>query len=219
LKEVYDIKKANKTAEESMWQPKWQEQDVEILKSLPVYQGHHEVVQHTLRFRQFDGEWGPLLVREHVLRQEAAMVVLYDPEAKALVLIEQFRVGPLGGSKSPWLLEFVAGLVDENETPDMAIRREALEEAGCEVGKTFLICRCYPSPGGFSERTSIYYAPISVHGLAGKIHGLPDEGENIKVHVFSLEEAAQWISTGQMTSATTILGIQWLLLNQNKLPA
>ena len=202
-----------------MWQPKWQEQDVEILKSQPVYQGHYEVVQHTLRYRQFDEDWGPVLVREHVLRQEAVVVVLYDPNAKALVLVEQFRVGPLGESKSPWLLELVAGLVDANETPDMTVRREVLEEAGCEVGRTFLICRCYPSPGGLSERTSLYYAPISVHGLAGQIHGLAEEGENIKVHVFSLEEAAEWISGGQMTSATTVVGIQWLLLNHHKLPA
>ena len=47
-------------------------------------------------------------------------------------LIEQFRIGAIDDCDSPWQLEVIAGVLDGNESPESCIRREALEESGCE---------------------------------------------------------------------------------------
>lgn len=66
-------------------------------------------------------------------RYEAAGVLLYNDQKQQFALIEQFRVGALDDSHSPWQLEIIAGVLDGNESPESCIRRESLEESGCEV--------------------------------------------------------------------------------------
>ena len=48
-----------------------------------------------------------------------------------VVLIEQIRIAAYDTSETPWLLEMVAGMIEEGESrlEDVA-RREAIEEAG-----------------------------------------------------------------------------------------
>lgn len=73
------------------------------------------------------------VVRELLIKGEAAALIAYDPILDKVVLIEQVRIGAYdaGQKKSPWLLELVAGMVDKgNEEPAEVAMREAKEEAG-----------------------------------------------------------------------------------------
>ncbi len=199
-----------------MWHSRWQASDVEVSKTTPLYQGLHTVVLHHLRYKQFDGQWSTWRDREQVQRRQAVVVLLFDEAQKIVVLIEQFRVGPLGQTAlSPWLLECVAGLMDAGETPEDTARREALEEANCRVDTLLPIAECYPSPGAFSERTCIFYAPIVAPQHPG-IHGLTDEGEDILVHNIPLSDVPLLLQQGKIQSATTFLALQWLLLRHKK---
>ena len=47
-----------------------------------------------------------------------------------VVLVEQIRIAAYDVSESPWLLEMVAGMIEEGESVEDVARREALEEAG-----------------------------------------------------------------------------------------
>jgi ADP-ribose pyrophosphatase len=48
-------------------------------------------------------------------------------------------------------------MVDKNETPEAAIRREILEETGYNVEKLKHISTFYVSPGGSSERIMLLF--------------------------------------------------------------
>ena len=54
---------------------------------------------------------------------------------------------------------------------------------------------------------------------AGGIHGLVDEGEDIRVHVVPFDQALAGIASGTIDSATAIIALQWLALNRARLRA
>lgn len=193
------------------WVPAWGSHDFEIQKENFVYEGVFQVKQFTLRHKLFSGDWSPWLQREFVQRQDAAAVILFDPLQNKVVMVEQFRVGLIKqGGRSPWILEIVAGLLEEGESIEDTIIRESIEEAGCEIKKLIKIGEFYNTPGGFSEKTTVFCGIIDVDGVAG-IHGLDSEDEDILVHVLSPEDLFKAMSEGQLvTSASTMIALQWL---------
>ncbi|MBF7730198.1 ADP-ribose diphosphatase [Pseudomonas sp. N040] len=189
------------------------QQDVEVIEREPCFRGFYRLDRLHLRHRQFDGSMGPRLSRELFVRHDAVCVLPYDPQRDVVVLIEQFRVGALDKSPNPWLLELVAGLIDKDEQPEEVARREALEEAGLSLGALWPITAYYPSPGGSDERVHLFVGRCDSAG-AGGIHGLAEEGEDIRVHVWSLEDALQAVRDGRIDNAASIIALQWLALNR-----
>lgn len=202
-----------------MWTPTFSGTDYQISQTQTLYSGHYTVVKHTLNFKQFNHTWSPILEREQILRRNAVCVTLFDPQTQELLLVEQFRIGLIGSDQSPWMLELVAGIMEEGQTPLETARREVFEETGCQVHKYFPMLNSHPTPGGFSEFTHIFYAPLSLSEVdTQKTRGLLHEGEDIRLHKIHISEAANLLKIGKVTTATTQLAIQWLLLNQDSLP-
>jgi len=131
-------------------------------------------------------------------------------------LIEQIRIAALDTSESPWLLEIVAGMIEEGETPEEVARREAQEEAGLIVGRTKPVLSYLASPGGTTERSSILVGEVDATTAQG-IHGLADENEDIRVHVMSREQAYQWVNEGKIDNAASVIALQWLQLHYQDL--
>ena len=52
---------------------------------------------------------------------------------------------------------------------------------------------------------------------AGGIHGLVDEGEDIRVHVVDLDAALEGLGGGRIHAATTAIALQWLALHRTEL--
>jgi ADP-ribose pyrophosphatase len=73
-------------------------------------------------------------------------------------LIEQFRVGAIDDPDSPWQLEIIAGVLDGDESPESCIRRESLEESGCQIDELEHLFSFYPSAGACSEVFHLYAA-------------------------------------------------------------
>ena len=159
--------------------------DVEVLQRETCFKGFYRLDRLQLRHRQFAGGMGPQLSRELFVRHDAVCVLPYDPQRDSVVLIEQFRIGAMDKSSNPWLLELVAGLIDKDEQPEEVARREAVEEADLELTALWPITQYYPSPGGSDERVHLYIGRCDSEG-AGGVHGLAEEGEDIRVHVLSL---------------------------------
>jgi ADP-ribose pyrophosphatase len=140
----------------------------------------------------------------------------YDPVEDKVVLLEQFRPGAILEDQSPWLLELVAGMNDEGETPEGVARREAIEEANLELGELEKICEYLVSPGGTTEKVYLYCARVSVQGVGG-VHGLAEESEDIKVHTVPFSEAFKLVETGVINNAPAIMAMQWLALHRERL--
>ncbi|WP_324731960.1 NUDIX domain-containing protein [Pseudomonas paeninsulae] len=186
---------------------------VQIIEREACFRGFYSLDRLRLRHLQFSGEMGPTLSRELFIRHDAVCVLPYDPQRDEVVLIEQFRVGAMGKSASPWLLELVAGLIDTDEQPEEVALREAVEEANLALTALWPITEYFPSPGGSDERVYLYLGRCNSLG-AGGVHGLAEEGEDIRVHVLSLEDALDAVKDGRINNAASIIALQWLALNR-----
>ncbi|WP_454254436.1 NUDIX domain-containing protein [Pseudomonas sp. Marseille-Q8238] len=189
--------------------------DVEIITRETCFKGFYKLDRLQLRHRQFSGAMGPQLSRELFVRHDAVCVLPYDPQRDCVVLIEQFRVGALGKVANPWLIELVAGLIDKDEQPEEVARREAVEEADLNLGALWPITRYFPSPGGSDEHVHLFLGRCDSQG-AGGVHGLAEEGEDIRVRVWPLEDALQAIRDGRINNAASIIALQWLALNRTE---
>lgn len=187
--------------------------EYEIVERENCFRGFYKVDRLRLRHQLFAGEMGPLISRELFVRHDAVCVLPYDPQRDEVVLIEQFRVGAIGKSPSPWLLELVAGLIDKDEQPEEVAHREAEEEAGLTFSALRPITAYFPSPGGSDEFVHLYLGRCVSEG-AGGIHGLVEEGEDIRVHVWPLAQALEAVADGRIANAASIIALQWLALNR-----
>jgi len=191
------------------------ENDVEVVEREACFRGFYKLDRVHLRHRLFAGGMGKLINRELFVRHDAVCVLPYDPQRDCVVLIEQFRIGALDKSVNPWLIELVAGLIDKDEQPEEVARREAVEEAGLELAELWPLSQYYPSPGGSDERVHLYLGRCDSRG-AGGVHGLEEEGEDIRVLVWSLDEALAALEDGRIDNAASIIALQWLALNRDK---
>lgn len=181
----------------------------EILDRAAVFQGYFRVDRYRLRHRRFDGAWSPVLQREIFERGHAIAALLYDPVLDVVVLIEQFRVGPVAAGRPAWLLEVVAGVIEPGEALAEVVEREVTEEAGCTVLAMEKICSYLPSPGACSETVDLFCCRIDASN-AGGVHGLAEEHEDIKVVVLPVAEAIARLDADQVNNSATIIALQWL---------
>ena len=192
--------------------------DVAIISEQTVYQGYFSMAKYCLKYKLYAGGWSDEITREVFDRGNSAAVLLYDPKLAQVVLVEQFRAGCLTHAASPWSIELVAGSLAQNETPEALVIREAKEEADCQITNLVKIADVMVSPGGSSEKVTIFIAQVDSNH-AGGIHGLETEHEDIKVIVKSVEEAYGMVESGQIITAPTIIALQWLRLNYQQVKA
>lgn len=143
-------------------------------------------------------------------RGEVAAVLPFDPVRNEVVLIEQFRVGAWSaGWAQPWLVECVAGVVEAGETPEEMVKREAREEADCDITALEPIARYFSTPGACSERVHLFCGRVDATGLGG-VHGLAEEGEDIRATIWPVADALAMLETGQICNSMTLIALQWL---------
>ncbi|AIR63924.1 ADP-ribose diphosphatase [Cedecea neteri] len=190
--------------------------DVEIIARETLYRGFFSLDLYRFRHRLFNGEMSDEVRREIFERGHAAVLLPYDPVRDEVVLIEQIRIAAWDTSETPWLLEMIAGMIEEGESVEDVARREAVEEAGLVVGRTKPVLSYLASPGGTSERLSILVGEVDATQANG-IHGLVEENEDIRVHVVSREQAYQCVEEGSIDNAATVIALQWLQLHYEQL--
>lgn len=192
--------------------------DAKILKEETVFKGFFEMKRIQVQHKLFDGSWSRILSREIFERGHAVAVLPYDPNTEEFVLIEQFRLGAMATSETPWLFEVIAGMIEPNEDPGEVCHRESLEEAGIELTCLQKVLSYLSSPGGTTERLHIYMAKTDAT-LARGIHGLESESEDIMVHRINEADAKELLESGKIDNAAAIIALQWFFLNKQKLLA
>ncbi len=189
---------------------------VEVVKREPLYQGFFSAERLQLRHELFQGGMSPVISREVMFKRAAAGVLPYDPNTEEVCLIEQFRIGAYAAGQEGWLLEIIAGYLENDENGEMMVRREAMEEAGLVLGRVEHVVDVLLSPASCSEQFSLYLAEADLR-TAGGIHGLASEGENIRVEVMSLDQAWQAACNQRIGNAPALLALQSLMLQRDRL--
>jgi ADP-ribose pyrophosphatase len=193
-----------------------QDDRVEVLSHKTIYRGYFRIDEYRFRHKLHEGGWTGEIRREIFERGHAAAILMFDPERDCLVLAEQFRAGALAAGWDPWLIEVAAGIIEDGESAEEVVRREALEETGCAVTEVVHIQDYLASPGGSSEAVSVFCGKVDSAG-AGGIHGLADEQEDIRVLVVPYAEAIDRLDAGRVTNAGAIIALGWLARHHDEI--
>lgn len=184
--------------------------DIRIVDVELVATAWHVLRRTTFEQRDAGGAW-VRKTAETYDRGNGAVILLYDAARRTVLLTRQFRYPVyVNDHEDGMLLEAAAGLLD-GEAPDVAIRREAIEETGHEIGEVEHVFDVYMSPGSVTERLHFYAAPYSADTVRHAGGGLADEGEQIEVVELGIEEALAGIGT-TIVDAKTIMLLQWAVL-------
>ncbi len=195
-------------------------EDVRIVAAGPPLGSFFRLQGVDLTHRRFDGKQSHLLVRETFLGVDAAIVLPYDPVRDVVVLVEQFRMGPLmRQDPNPWMLEPVAGIVDARETPQDTARRELLEEAGLTLRHLEPVSAYYASPGASTDFMYSYIGLCNVPQAGPYLGGLADEGEDLRLHPIPLDDALKLADTGEVATGPLVLLLNWLARHRDRLRA
>jgi ADP-ribose pyrophosphatase len=190
--------------------------EFEILDKEIVYPGFFRMEKYRLKHTLFAGGWSSEICRELFVRGSCVAVLLYDPHTDKVVLIEQFRAGAILQPDRAWLIEIVAGAIEEGETAEEVAYRESFEESGCEIQELMVINEFYTTPGCSAERITLFCGKIDSSQVGG-IHGLDHEDEDILVRAVDFDEAYLMVENNEIESGIPIIAIQWLALNREKL--
>ena len=164
-----------------------------------LFEGRGRVLQASIALAD-----GVVVEREVSAHGEAAAVLPYDADRRTALLVRQLRVGALLVAEAdPFLLEAPAGMV-EDEAPDAAAIREALEEAGVRLRSLTPVGCSYPTAGVSSERLHLFLAPYGAADRVGQGGGEPSENEHTEVVELSLSELWRLIDAGQLRDLKTI---------------
>ncbi|HEV7996314.1 MAG TPA: NUDIX domain-containing protein [Stellaceae bacterium] len=191
--------------------------DVEIIEAATAFERFLRMDVVRFRHRRFSGEWSQPLTHDVLRRGQAVAAALYDPDRDAVVLVEQLRLPALLAGASPWQIEVVAGLVDAGEPPELVAVRETREEAGLALGGELVpIQRYLPSPGASDESVLLFCARVDATAAAG-VHGLAQEGEDIRVVVKSMAEIEALLDAGAIENGHTLVALYWLVRHRDEL--
>jgi ADP-ribose pyrophosphatase len=196
--------------------PNLPDETAELVRHEVAFQGYFKVGRYFFRHSLHRGGQSGVISREVFERGQAGAVLPYDPARDEVVLIRQFRAGSYVADHHPFTWEAVAGIIEPNETAEVMVRREAVEEAGLQLGEVLPITRVMLTPGACSESCQIFLGRID-STKAGGVFGLPSEGEDILVKVLPFTEAYAMLERNEVDNAVGVIALQWLALHRDEM--
>ena len=186
-----------------------------IINKKNLYSGFFSLNKYEFTHKKHDGEWTSTVDREIFSGSNVSTLLPYDPIKKEIILIQQFRAGVLSRYDEDYLLEIVAGIIDEGENPEETAIRECFEETGCEVKKIYPIQSYFPAPGSSESYYHLYLGEIQAFD-GERIKGLKKENEDILVKSFKIDEVRQMLKEKKIMNGVTLIALQWFFLKYNK---
>ncbi|HPN54787.1 MAG TPA: NUDIX hydrolase [Candidatus Moranbacteria bacterium] len=130
------------------------------------------------------------------LKGYVALIVPITEDGK-FVLVRQYKHGA-----DEIIIEFPAGFIDGDETPEEAAQRELQEETGYSSDNLQLLSTAFADPTKAIGKIYIYLAKNAVRNKAIKL----DETEDIEVLVKSEEEVLEMITKGEICVNDSVAG-------------
>lgn len=180
---------------------------VEIKQTQLEYDDFVKVERAVFRFERFNGGMSEETTRHRFFRGDAVGVLVFDPATRSVLLQRQFRYTAYARGLEGWLVECVAGMMEDKETPLDVARREVFEETGMTLKSAELLAHYFIGPGGSSDQVYLYLGEVERPGQALGVHGLIEEGEEIQAQWVPLEEALHWVDERKIQDAKTIMGL------------
>jgi nudix-type nucleoside diphosphatase (YffH/AdpP family) len=171
---------------------------------------YFQVDEAYLSYELFAGGMSETIRRLNFERGDSVAAVVFNRDTQRVILIEQFRY-PAYRKGPGWMTEAVAGIVMPDEAPETALRREVREEIGYEIDRLRHVATFYLSPGGSSERTTLFLAEVISAGKVSFGGGVITEGEDIRIVEYTLEALQEEVMFARIKDAKTLVGVLWLL--------
>jgi nudix-type nucleoside diphosphatase (YffH/AdpP family) len=193
-----------------------------IHKTTRLFNDFFQIDEVMVSHERRDGAMSPDERRLIFERGDAVAIMLYNPDSKSAIIVNQFKVPSLiarrrddPGTVDGWVTEATAGMIDEGETPEKAIIRETLEETGYRIANPKLISKFFSSPGGTSERIFLYFAEVRDSDKVSDGGGLPKEGEDVTVVRVPASNLFDQLAKGSIEDPKLAIGAYWLKAHLN----
>ena len=92
-----------------------------------------------------------------------------------------------------------------------ALIREVLEETGYQLTHATPVSTFFSSPGGSTELTHLFFAEVRATDKTAEGGGAADEGEDIEVVEFPVEDFFQRLTAGEFEDPKLIIAGQWFM--------
>jgi len=174
-----------------------------------ICQAHYALRQATFEHRQLDGEW-VAIKREAYDRGNGAAALLQNVERDTILLVRQYRLpAHLNDHLDGMLLEVPAGLLDDGEDAEDALRRELQEEVGHTVGELHRLFQLYMSPGSVTEHLTFFVGEYTDDTRTSTGGGEASEGEDLEIVEVLFAEALAMVADGRICDAKTVILLGW----------
>ncbi len=146
---------------------------------------------------------GTVIPDYYVLEYPDWVNVIALTEDNQVVLVRQYR-----HAAGEEVLEIPGGVIEKDETPEDAARRELLEETGYEFAKIEYLSQLYANPATATNKTHCF---LATGGKKTSEQSL-DRGEEIIIELVSLEELKQLVLDNKFGQALHTSGIFYALI-------
>jgi ADP-ribose pyrophosphatase len=180
-----------------------------------VHKGHQIFLTCVLEIASQKPDGNSYQIKRELLKTtDSVLVLLFAPEIDSFLFCQQFRTGVFFNNTGddPFILECVAGAIDEGAPENTAIK-EVFEETGIKITQLEKIASVYKSPGIMTEKNHLFYAEVNGTPQTG-FYGVDDE--DIRTHVMRRKEAYQLMDDMKIMDMATLLALTWFRLVENK---
>lgn len=146
----------------------------------------------TLRIDRLEMPSGHIKEEYYVLEYPTWVNMIGITEDNQILFVRQYRHGA-----QSIMVELPAGVVEEGEDPEVAARRELLEETGYAFDDCEYICELFANPATSGNLTYTY---VLTGGKKVQEQEL-DDSEDIEVVLMDIEEAKQFLFDNKIGQA------------------
>ena len=181
--------------------------DVAVAALREPYARFFAMEEVDVRFRRFDGSMSPQVTRAAFIACDAVTVLPYDPVRDRVLVIDQFRAGPVSARRS-------AAVADRGDCrADRSGRNAGRGGAarggrggGAGAGRSAAGgAAITQAPGCSSEFLYSFVALTDLPDTAAGVFGVEGEAEDIRGHLLSFDRLMALVASGEISNAPTML--------------